>query len=78
MVPSSMILFVSSSLSLTNGKLLYDYLAFVGFLDTESKIKTSFMLVSGFAHVAQTIVLYPLHVVQTRLNADIGITQKNK
>lgn len=34
MFPSSMILFFTSGLSLTNGKALYDYLAFVGFLDS--------------------------------------------
>jgi len=51
MFPSSMILFFTSGVSLTNGKALYDYLAFVGFLDSQSKTVTSFWLVTAFTHV---------------------------
>lgn len=59
-----------------NGKLLYNYLQFTGLADWSPK--SSLLLVTTFAHVAQTTVLYPLHVIQTRLNADIGRAQQRQ
>lgn len=74
--PSCIGLFFTSSISITNGKLFYQYLQFVGLTETTSMLP--FLAVTSFAHVAQTSILYPLHVIQTQLNVDIGDTQKQR
>ena len=81
MFPAAIAGFLTSSLPVFNGRLLFQWLQFVGVDASESgKVAqySVYLAVSAFAALCSCLAAYPLMVAQTRLNADLGATPQQR
>ena len=81
MFPAAVAGFLTSSLPLFNGRLLFQWLQLMG-LDAEGRGLAAqysvYLAVSAFASLCSCAAAYPLMVAQTRLNADLGSSPQTR
>ncbi|CDW87285.1 UNKNOWN [Stylonychia lemnae] len=74
--PQALALYIAHSNQVTNGELLYKYLRFIGFEDNFQF--TSYLLFQLFNQTALTVLAYPFHLINVKLNQEIGTTQQSR